>query len=249
MSQPEKGFERLAPPAPGEWRSLFKEREQSFEAYVSRCALPKSAAQQAILLQPLGDAARRYAATIRLLRDYAAIYFGAQVRILAPMPLFEKAHALPRDQHNSSMILGELADRVPADAIALLGLTDRDLFARGKNYVFGEGSYENRAGIHSLARLETPDAALFTRRTFRLATHEIGHLLGIDHCVTHRCVMQGSNTLDESDRHPLHLCLKDLRKLEWCTGVDRQRRYRELEAFYAKAGMGEEAAWVADRTG
>jgi len=248
MTPPETGFERLAPPAPGEWRSLFKEREQTFDAYVSRCAPRKSAARATIQLQPLGDAAQRYAATIRLLRDYAAIYFGVAVRLLDPLPLFERAHVLPRDQHNSSMILGELADRVPADAIAVLGLTDRDLFALGKNYVFGEGSFENRAGIHSLARFETPDAALFTRRALRLATHEIGHLLGIDHCVTHRCLMQGSNTLGESDRHPLHLCPADLRKLEWSTGVDRLRRYRELGPFYAKAGLSDEAAWVEDRT-
>ena len=244
----EKGFERLAPPQRGEWRSLFKEREQTFEAYVARLTARPSSAGGAICLQPLGAAAERYASTLGLLRNYAEIYFAAEVRLLEPLPLFENAHVLPRDQYNSSMILGELADRVPADALAVLGITDRDLFARGKAFVFGEGSFQQRAGIQSFARHETPDAALFTRRALRLLIHEIGHLLGIAHCVTHRCVMQGSNTLEESDRHPLHLCPSDLRKLEWKTGVDRVGRYRKLGAFYSKNGLPEEAAWVAEQS-
>ena len=71
-------------------------------------------------------------------------------------------------------------------------------------------------------------------------THEAGHVLSIAHCVTYRCVMQGSNTLEESDGHPLHLCPLDLRKLEWNTGVDLAERNRKLRAFFLKAG------WLAE---
>ena len=78
------------------------------------------------------------------------------------------------------------------------------------------------------------------RRALKLMTHEAGHVLSIAHCVTYRCVMQGSNTLEESDGHPLHLCPLDLRKLEWNTGVDLVERYRKLRAFFLKAG------WLAE---
>jgi archaemetzincin len=143
------------------------------------------------------------------------------------------------------MVLDELAGLVPDDALVLLGIAGHDLFARGKKFVFGEGSLERRVGVCSLTRLASPDRALFERRSLKLMTHEVGHILSIAHCVTHRCVMQGSNTLEESDGHPLHLCPADLRKLEWNTGVDRAARYRRLQAFYEKAGWSADAGWAA----
>lgn len=237
----EKDFERLAPPRRGEWRSLFDEKEQTFDDYVARCANRRTDARSRIVLQPLGAAED---AIVRM-AGYAEAFFGLPVGILPPLPLCDRAHVPTRDQHNSSMVLDELADRVPSDALVLLGVADRDLFARGKNYVFGEGSLERRVGVCSLARLASGDRSTFERRALRLMSHEIGHILSIAHCVTHRCLMQGSNTLEESDGHPLHLCPADLRKLEWNTGVDRQTRYGRLQEFYAQAGWPADAAWAA----
>jgi len=234
-----KDFERLAPPRRGEWRSLFHEKEQTFDDYVARCANRRSDARSLLVLQPLGSP------ELGRMADYAEAFFGLTVRVLPARPLFDPAHVPTRDQYNSSMVLDELAALVPSDALALLGIADRDLFARGKPYVFGEGSLERRVGVCSLARLSTSDRPLAERRALKLMTHEIGHILSIAHCVTHRCVMQGSNTLVESDGHPLYLCPADLRKLEWNTGVDRDARYRRLEAFYGRAGWTVDAAWAA----
>jgi len=230
----DKDFERLGPPRRGEWRSIFDEKEQTFEDYVARCSNRRTAARSLLCLQPLGSP------EMGRMAEYAEAFFGLPVRVLPARPLFDRAHVPTRDQVNSSMVLDELADLVPSDALVLLGIADRDLFARGKPYVFGEGSLERRVGVCSLARLGTSE-----RRALRLMTHEIGHILSIAHCVTHRCVMQGANTLAESDGHPLHLCPDDLRKLEWNTGVDRDARYRRLEEFYGRSGWSDDAAWAA----
>jgi len=42
----------------------------------------------------------------------------------------------------------------------------------------------------------------------------MGHLLGIKHCIYAKCVMNGSNHLDEADDRPFALCPVDLKKLE-----------------------------------
>ena len=241
MTQLEEGFERLAPPRRGEWRSLFREPEQTFDEYVARCSNRRTPARGALVLQPLGSPP---AALLERMAEYGAAFFGLETRLLDPVPLPEAAHIFPRDQHKSSVILDDLAGRVPPDALIYLGVADRDLFAPGKKYVFGESSLERRVGVCSLARLESSD-----RRALKLLTHEAGHILSIAHCVTHRCVMQGANTLDESDGHPFHLCPQDLRKLVWATGVDPEDRYRKLQALYAGFGWTEEADWVARRTG
>lgn len=238
MARPEEGFERLAPPRRGEWRSLFHEKEQTFEAY-ARIANRKSPARSRFVLQPLGDRSPG----VDRMAEYAEAFFGLPVRVEPALPLFDKAHVPTRDQYNSSMILDELAGIVPADALVFLGIADRDLFARGKKFVFGESSLDRRVGAFSLARLAGDD-----RRALKLMTHEAGHVLSIAHCVTHRCVMQGSNTLEESDGHPLHLCPADLRKLEWNTGVEREARYRRLREFYEKSGWTADAAWAAGKS-
>jgi len=240
----EEGFERLAPPRKGEWRSLFDEKEQTFDDYVARCTNRRTAARSLLILQPLG----RPLPVLDKMAEYAEIFFGLPIRVRPALPLCDRAHVPTRDQHNSAMVLDDLAGRAPADALVTLGITDRDLFARGKKYVFGEGSFARRAGVCSLARLGSPDPRLFERRALKLMTHEIGHILSIAHCVTHRCVMQGSNTLEESDDHPLHLCPADLRKVEWNTGVDRDARYRRLQAFYERSGWTADAAWAARKT-
>jgi len=239
MTRTEEGFERLAPPRKGEWRSLFRENVQTFDDYVARCANRASAARRTFVLQPLGDLDR---ATLERMRDYAAAFFGLEARLAPPLPLPVRAHVGPRDQYNSSILLGDLADRAPSDALLYLGVTAADLFARGKKFVFGEGSLDGPAGVCSLARLEGSD-----RRALKLLSHEAGHLLSIAHCVTHRCVMQGSNSLEESDGHPFQLCPEDLRKLEWNTGVDRLERYRRLRDFYSRAGWTAEAGWTSER--
>ncbi len=59
--------------------------------------------------------------------------------------------------------------------------------------------------------------------------------------------MNGSNSLAESDRRPIHLCPVCLRKLQWNRGFDVLARYRALAAFYDRQGLADEAAWVRNR--
>ena len=46
----------------------------------------------------------------------------------------------------------------------------------------------------------------------RLATHEFGHMRGINHCTQYKCTMQGTNSLKESDKIPLTFCAQAWRK-------------------------------------
>ncbi len=48
------------------------------------------------------------------------------------------------------------------------------------------------------------------RRSIKVLTHETGPMFGLTHCICFRCVVNGSNHLQESDRRPLHLCPKRL---------------------------------------
>lgn len=97
------------------------------------------------------------------------------------------------------------------------------------------------------------DDALFLERCFGVLAHEMGHVLGMEHCVYYQCLMGGSNSLEESDAGPLHLCPVDLRKLgvavkKAAAGDARGvlcRRYELLAAFFDSVpGFARDAAWV-----
>ena len=44
-------------------------------------------------------------------------------------------------------------------------------------------------------------------------THEIGHMLGIRHCIYYECGMNGSNHIRECETRPLFYCVVCFRKL------------------------------------
>jgi archaemetzincin len=238
------GFGLLPRPRKGEWRSRFPERPQPLEEY--RAARPnrRSSERAFIYLQPLGNSGSRYSRILECAREYAEIYFGVPARLLPPGPLAEEAYIPGRRQVNSAMMLERLARQAPPEALVYLAVLEEDLFGRGLKFVFGESHLEERAGVCSLHRLETPEPDLFLRRTLRLLTHEAGHILSLRHCLYYRCVMQGSNSLPESDAQPLHLCPIDLEKVAWNTGVPRGERYLRLREFYLRHRLQDEAEWV-----
>ncbi|HVE41996.1 MAG TPA: archaemetzincin [Planctomycetota bacterium] len=245
----EQGYEKLGPPKPGEWRSRFREAPQSFEQYVAgpvNCSCPH---RTTFYIQPLGGAAIRYREMLERMRVHSEAFFGVRAKVLDEAPMFEQTFHAERSQYDSSHIIDLLSKQVPPDALVFIGITDKDLFSPGLNFVFGEASLQRRCGVYSLTRYETEDLPLFTRRSLGLVAHESGHILSIEHCVTYSCVMQGANSLEESDRHPLHLCPVDLRKVLWNTGVDRNDRYRRLEALYRQWGCKNEADWVSKKLG
>ncbi|KAJ7095771.1 hypothetical protein B0H15DRAFT_921083 [Mycena belliarum] len=77
-------------------------------------------------------------------------------------------------------------------------------------------------------------AALWLGRACRTASHELGHCLGIDHCVYYACAMQGTASLREDGRQPPFLCPIDLAKLLHATGSSQESAYCALLAFCDK---------------
>jgi archaemetzincin len=150
-----------------------------------------------------------------------------------------------------------LPRRKPEDAVCLFGVTMADLYPGPRwNFVFGEASLRGGVGIWSFGRFyesfhggedteESRRRAL--RRACRLVVHEAGHTFSIVHCVKDMCVMNGSNSLSESDSQPLHLCPECLRKLRWNRGFDVLARYDALAAFCERNGLAEEGRWFRKR--
>jgi archaemetzincin len=121
-----------------------------------------------------------------------------------------------------------------------MAISARDLYPKPDwNYVFGLASYTDRVGVTSIYRLQektlTPEN--YTRSLTRLiaiSSHEIGHMFSMWHCTYARCVMNGTNSLQETDAMPNRLCSQCQMKLHWNFQYDNTRRLQELTAFFYK---------------
>lgn len=233
------------PPKPGDWLAVHKEPGQTFEQYVASHPLRASAKLNTIYIQPIGKLTPGQQNVVNLAAEYIGSYFNLPVQLLPPLPL-EQIPPRARRRHPewgmeqllTTYILDEvLVPHRPKNALALLGLTAVDLWpGMGWNFVFGQASLSDRVGIWSIYRNGDPDAskqefAICLERTIKTAVHEIGHILGMMHCIAYECLMNGSNHREESDRRPLYLCPVCLKKLVWNLQLDPLARYEKLEAL------------------
>ena len=128
------------------------------------------------------------------------------------MPLPDDDFDPRRRQYHSSRILSRITARYqPAHSDRVLGVTEADLYVPSLNFVFGEAGRDGSA-IISLFRLrpefygETRDVGLFLERASKEAVHELGHMLGLDHCPDPGCVMFFSNSIIDTDRKNRTFC-------------------------------------------
>lgn len=93
-----------------------------------------------------------------------------------------------------------------------LGITSKDIYAEKLNFIFGQAQLKGNAAVVSTARLDPMfyeksfDIRLLTARAVKESIHEIGHVLGLNHCPNNKCVMSFSNVADDVDKKSENLC-------------------------------------------
>ena len=125
-----------------------------------------------------------------------------------PVPLEDGEFNATRKQYDAATILKRLDGMAKSSGTNfIVGVTERDLFVQGSNYVFGLADPQRAAGVVSLARLRVnSNPRLLTERTMKEAAHEVGHLVGLKHCPEPTCIMSFANsTFDVDSKLPM-LC-------------------------------------------
>lgn len=144
--------------------------------------------------------------------------FGTRSFRGPPLPVLERW----RDPGTGQVRSGELVDALIARGDALragggslwtLAVTDADLGAPGRTFVFGEATVGGCCAVVSLARLdpgERPGSRRLRARLLAEATHELGHVAGLEHCDRGECVMVPCASVEEVDRRPGGFCARCL---------------------------------------
>jgi len=256
-------FEPIPIPESGDWLAVHPEPGQTFDDFQRSKPNKPEGARQKIYLFPLGKFPRDRSPSLEMLRGYGAAFFCLEIKLFPPLEICPSAFTTRRNPFSGNLqilttdVLSFLRERLPSDAFCLLAVTMEDLYPHPSwNFVFGQASLRERVGVFSFARYDPSfygerwkenDREVLLRRSCKVLAHEIAHMFSLPHCIFFRCLLNGSNHLQESDSRPLHLCPVCLRKLQFSIGFDVVGRYRKLLDFYRQAGFTREGQWVAER--
>jgi len=138
--------------------------------------------------------------------------FELNCEILSPEPRPEFALDTSRDQYNSLEILDWLESRFPRPDQWIFSITNVDLAIPVLTFVFGEARLGGRSAVISTFRLHEEfhgrpaDTMVLLSRVEKEAIHEVGHMLGLTHCLDRNCVMYPSNSLAQTDVKSTRFC-------------------------------------------
>lgn len=242
----------LPPPQPGDWLYHFPEAGQTFEQFRGQLRNRRDNRRYVIYVVPLGVLRPQSERTVDIVAEYLDAYYDSPTKVLPRMAIPNVAWDAKRRQYDARRVLPALQRALPDDALGMVAVTEVDLYIPSVNYVFGLGSFERKVSVMSLYRFGSDfrtqaEPGTVLRRSLTVASHEFGHVLSMRHCTEFRCLMNGTNSLADADRHPQHLCPVCARKAQHAVHFHRQDRYARLQYFYEKYGMPVEQDFVERR--
>ena len=176
-----------------------------------------------IIVQPLTDFSYK---ELRALEKHLVEKLGgygfnviiSPTRLQPPLQFFD----WHRRQYKSWLFLGWLHKMYSNMDCLVLGIADIDAYVPGLNFVFGHADPVGRVAMVYTKRLratQSDDANRFLSRLRKEALHELGHLLGLQHCPNRECVMSFSNSLEEVDSKSDDFCRYCRKRLDELYGL------------------------------
>lgn len=155
------------------------------------------AAETIIAIQPLGEVKQE---RLDIVKKGLEDAFGLKVETLEAKPLPKEAWYVPRSRYRADKLLDFLNDQTAAKYSIVIGLTSKDISTTKDEHedwgIFGLGELGGRVCVVSTFRLNArgADEKKLRERFWKVAVHEVRHVMGLDHCPKKGCIMQDAES-------------------------------------------------------
>ena len=247
---------KLKTPQSGEWLYIHHENGQTLKQYQNCKPVHPNSSRNIIYLQPIGSFDSIQKKLIEYTSEYLEIFFGLNTKIAETLndSLFKDKFTRIGFENNIQFfapnVLSILKKRKPKNAIVYMAISEKDLYPNPEwNFVFGMASLRENVGVTSMHRLLKFDLGMLDfnkslSRLIKVASHEIGHMFTMQHCINALCTMNGSNSLEESDRKPNRLCSECTGKIAWNLNLNIPKRLVKLRAFFKKHKLSNDLLFI-----
>lgn len=236
---------KLRKPKPGEWLSHHKENGQAFGNYITGTRICPNDSLTKIVILPIGVFSEIETKLLKQTANYVSLFFMMDVELLGAItdkvvPTKSRRPNYYGEQLHTQYILKKiLLENIPDSTISFISITNMDLYPEDDwNFVFGQASLKKRIGVSSYRRyyenfLDSSNFNTCFERIIKTTTHELCHMFSLKHCRIYKCLLNGSNHMEEADSKPLWLCPECLAKLQNCIKFDLFERYDKLIDFFS----------------
>jgi len=132
-------------------------------------------------------------------------HLGLNTSLQATRSNPEYAYMATRQQFDALKVIKALSREV-REVYFRLGVTSLDICTPILTFVFGESQLGGSTALVSTNRLQAKGADKAYERAAKISLHEVGHLLGLEHCWEVRCLMHFSRDVEQLDSLPLSFC-------------------------------------------
>lgn len=140
-------------------------------------------------IQPIGEIDPGY---LKILAGSFLGELGLRTFILPGLARPDDAFDKRRIQYDAGIIINQLEAMEFQGCHAVIAFMDADLFIPVFSFVLGEARMGGNRALVSIFRLQGNRSGIV-----KVALHEFGHLMGLDHCHEHTCVMKFSKNIEQ----------------------------------------------------
>jgi len=239
-------------------RLTFKDYDKSLTDFINSKPNKIDSVRKVVYLLPFGNMKPEVEEIIQAEVEYLKAFLQLEVKVLERIPYdsIKKIKSiqtrmvpysdfdyysemkggtptLTEQIHASSFMNAVMKNNKPADAIAVLGITEHDIYNAKYNFLFGISELKDGVGLVSTFRLiDYGEATKYNIR--KVVSKQIVNMFSIQNVKDFKCLLNFHNSLEELYEGVFDLSPRALEKLKYAIGFDYAKRFDDLAEFWQK---------------